>query len=254
MTDLSPDPPSTEPAAREGIRDFALLVTSAVLGVLLVIATIVVVIVLLTVHRDADRATPPAPAFVLDKDSAVFDDFERADSRSLGTPRAGSPWTFIGAEWGIENHEARILNTTNMPTFALNAARSGNGSVQVTIPKMADGAGLIFRFRDLANYWQLVSVPRFATFALSKVVNGTFTTLGNPGLVGTDDGTTVGVLLDGPKITILINEAEVSTFTDPDLEDEHVVGLVGLADRDLRVRFDDFLVSNPPSPGSVAPN
>jgi hypothetical protein len=235
----------------KGIRDFTLAVTATVLAVLLLVAVVVVAVATFTVHRKDEPVVPRSLQPTLASDTAVLDDFDRPDAPSLGTPRSGPAWT-IDTGWGIENHEARITTTTGNSAIALTTAPSADGTIEVTLPNIGSAAGLIFRFRDLANYWEFVAAPDFGTFVLSKRVDGIQTQVGNSDLTDTSDGKKLGVVLDGANITLLLDDVELKTFTDPTFKDERAVGLIGLADDELRGRFDDFLVARPVRPASTS--
>jgi hypothetical protein len=229
------DQPVTE---RPRGRDIELKLAVGVLITLSLIAAAVILVLGLTGTR-TEAPSPTTIGSALDL-AAVFDDFDRPDATDLGLPRKGPAWSFLGPEWKIDAHQARALTSSGTATIALTVAESADGLVRVTMPKVSENAGLIFRFHDLNNYWQLVAAPQFGTFSLSKIVDGQYHAVGDAGLVGTRDGSTIGVTLHGAEVSIVVDDRTLATFTDPDLQSERTVGLVTYSPD---TRFDDFLVS-----------
>lgn len=95
--------------------------------------------------------------------TTVSDDFNRADSASLGSTSVGSvPWTQrtgFGANIGIVGNKGRLPAATISERFATIPGDVA-GSVQVDVPDSTNAnraAGLTFRYID-ATHWMLVYV------------------------------------------------------------------------------------------------
>jgi hypothetical protein len=223
--------------------DLALKRTSALLVALVVLCVGVVALTTVAAVRSDDVVLPPLAETAPAAGAAVFDAFDRENAPSLGAPVQGPAWSAVGVDWGIEDRQARIMaRAGDAQAVVLTAAPSGDARVEVVLAVLENEAGLVFRFQDLNNYWKLVAVPHAATFVLSKIVDGQLVVVGNAGVTNVLDGTTIGVELDGPSITILVDGVERGAFEDDDLATATGVGLLATADAELRARFDDFIV------------
>jgi hypothetical protein len=221
----------------------ALKVAARVLIVLIIAAAAVVVATLATIGRAGRTAesTLVAPAATLEL-AAVFDDFEGVDGEQLGTPVKGSAWVFYGNGWVVEGGESLVaIPDDGQPSLAVTPSGVSDGLVQVRLASVESGAGLVFRFRDLGNYWQLAASPESGTYVLTKVVDGVASVVGSTGLIGVENGTTIGVVLDGSRIRIVVDGIERAAFADPALRDADVVGMISTSEPSAR--FDDFVSS-----------
>lgn len=188
--------------------------------------------------------------------TAVYDRFDRADSsNSLGNAETGQQWLTGDVPWSISGKVAQ-LQRGDPPHFVLAVVKAGSpdGSVQATIPKISNGAGVVFRYRNAFNYWEVVASPSFSTWNVRKVVGGKVTLIGNVGVAAAVDGTTIGVTYVDTRITVQVNGKDVWATLDSDVDDGEFIGLIGLSDG--AARWDNFvgnitartLATPPPAP------
>lgn len=167
-----------------------------------------------------------------------LDTFDRPDDPArLGAVPGGADWEAAVGTWGVLAGQAYLVNSVAGRNLAVVDAGSANGTYQVAIPTVADGAGLVFRYRDPANYWAFVAVPGYATWAAIKVVDGQEESAANTGLSAVADGSTLGVRLDGDTIDLMVDSQVVTTITDGELSD---ATRVGLTSRNDGARLDDL--------------
>jgi hypothetical protein len=175
--------------------------------------------------------------------TAIYDRFDRSDVKNdIGKAETGQTWQTGGSKWSIEGNTAR-METTDPPhgiTAVINLG-SPDGRVQVTIPTMDNGAGLVFRYQNAFNYWQVTAAPKFATWSIRKIVAGQSLPVGNSGLSAAGDGTTIAATFSADRISIQVNGKDVFSVIDTDLEDASFVGMVGNAGNDPKARFDNFV-------------
>jgi hypothetical protein len=102
----------------------------------------------------------------------------------------------------------------------------------------------VFRYKDPFNYWTLQAAREVASWRLAKVIGGKSITVANTGLSPTEPGTLVGITTrtDG-VIGISFNGKLKSTFTDRELADKTVVGIVAAGVRAQSASFSNFDVS-----------
>lgn len=218
-----------------------------VAGIFAVIAVIGVVTSVVTAPHKAKKVASVGngPVPPRGPNTLVYDTFDRLDNAaSLGRTATGQPWAVVGVPWAIQGGQASVAKADQSKrTVAVVDLGFSDGSVQVAMSKVVAGSGIVFRYRDASNYWAVTAAPRYGTWNLQKAVDGTVTTLGNVGLVGANDGTTIRVTFDRSHITIEVNGIEERSFNDADLVDETQVGMVGIADTSLAARWDNFVGS-----------
>lgn len=206
---------------------------------------------------DVTGATPGRPgvnnAGEVVSISRTLDAFGRGDdATSLGTAPRGAVWEAAAGTWGTLAGQAYLAE----PIAGRNLASlrpdweeaAGETTLQVQVPVVSDGAGLVFRYRDVSNYWAFVAVPAYGTWAAIKVVDGQEQAVVNTGLSATVDGTTIGVRLEGDVIDLILGSRVAISLTDPELVD--ATGL-GLTARNSDARFDDLRAVQG-APGSPA--
>lgn len=183
---------------------------------------------------------------------AVTETFERdgpltiTPGRFIWTTSAGG-WRVEGGMVAVEPRGGRRGDVAVTPLGIT------EGLIQVTMPEVVGGAGLVFRHEGAVDHWTVVAVPEYATWNLVKVVDDLATTVGNTGLTPIDPYTTVGVLLDGDRITVLVNGRPSLTVVDADLAGASGAGMIASGPDSARARWDDFLalgvgLDAPPTP------
>jgi peptidoglycan/LPS O-acetylase OafA/YrhL len=148
----------------------------------------------------------------------VWDGFDRANAPALGTAGTGPRWEPLAGSWAIVNHRAT----------------SGPGALAVVrVPATdirATGGGIAFRCTDRQNCFTVEPAPAFATWNVTKVVDGKVTSLGNVGTATWPvPDSVLAVHLDGDRITISIDGVVRRRIDDPDLRGAVGVGLSQLA-------------------------
>lgn len=176
------------------------------------------------------------------------DQFDRRDSAtSLGDFAPGRPWVTdegVGT-WGIENDEARLVESGEFRNHAVIGLGQGDGGAQVRVDKVVNGVGLVFRYVGPYNYWAVVAVPEVATWNLIKVVDGDQEVVGNTGQSPTADGTTVAVRLRGDTVEVIINGRIRKTVVDDFQLNAGKVGMTVRGPDAIDARFDDFVAGLP---------
>jgi hypothetical protein len=199
------------------------------------------------------RAPNTAPLF------GARDDFARSDSsRSLGLSGSGQAWVAVAGVWGVKDNAAYIaVPRSKGYSIAVLNMRTGDGAVQVNMPKVVAGTGLVFRYGNLLNYWSITASPKVGTWNVQKVVGGTSTNLGGIGLARVGDGTTINVSMHDSVIDVSVNGRLQKSFLDGDLQMETRVGFLGFGKPAGQARWSDFTASGqarePLSPVTTAP-
>ena len=143
-------------------------------------------------------------------------------------PGYGS-WVYTTGTWTVDRG-AVGQPTDAAATFATLNPSPGS-AVETTISELTDGAGLVFRFKDAANYWGVRAVPSYGGWNIFKVVDGRESVVRV--LVGQAfDGTSVGVQQSGTRFRVMLNGLVRSTIDDPALEKAPGVGMMAPAGED----------------------
>jgi hypothetical protein len=218
----------------EGGLIFAVLILLAAAGVVLAMAT-----------APGKKSTSSQHAKVPPRNlsTAIYDRFDRADAaQAIGTSETGQAWTIVGAPWGVQDRQASIgAADSGKRTVAVIGLGTGDGNAQVTLTKVASGAGLVFRYRDAFNFWAITASPKFGTWNIVKVVNGQPTNIDNVGKASVDDNTTIAAKFQGNHIVFSLNGKEIKTLEDSTFATERYAGMVAVADDAHEARFDNFV-------------
>lgn len=179
----------------------------------------------------ADEAAPSS-------DAIMWDDFA-VESADLEDQRLD--WRPVQGRWSVDAGTLVLRDAPEaLPSLAVTDIGGPDGTVSVTMPEIAEGTGIVFRYQDQSNYWSLVAVPGFATWNLSKVVENERRLVGNTGLAPIGEFTSVGVRLDGPIIEVTIDGRVLLEVTDEFLADETIAGLTAEQMGSVQGRWDDF--------------
>ena len=154
----------------------------------------------------------------------------------------GLPWRDVIGEWAAEGGTARVLKPGPSRNMAVITSTGADARAGVTVAKVGANSGLVFRFRDRSNYWQVVAVPAYSTWNLQKVVNGRPTAVRNTGLSPVQDGTRIEVQLSGPTITVIIAGIQRLQVNDNHARHARGLGLIAIGRGAAEVRWDDFKV------------
>lgn len=190
--------------------------------------------------------------------AGTSDTFNRDDSDDgLGALPSGAPWVVQSGTWAIRSGEAVVAQPEAERRNTVYVATGyPDPQAQVRLTTIANGAGMVFRYQGECNFWAVYAVPEFATWNVEKVID--CERVGGEGdspvyrtITGAPvgEGTTVGVVLSGEQVQIVLNGTIALTFDDPDLAG---VGRLGLTSRgDAEVAFDDFVAGGPGGQGIV---
>lgn len=168
--------------------------------------------------------TPGLPTLGL---KGFSDAFTRPDAATLGVVegfprRPWAVWVQSGtAIHGIAGGEGYAYRDTPGHTLATVDAEAADGTLEVTMGTVAAGAqaGPLFRAVDDSNYIRLVHAQSSSEYRLQKFEGGTLTRLDEGFAVAAAEGDRVRIILDGPSITVIVNDVQVGQFTDATHQD-----------------------------------
>jgi hypothetical protein len=133
------------------------------------------------------------------------------------------PWEYTAGTWTVDRGAVGQPSDAAVTLATLTAPPTP--SVEITVAKLADGVGLIFRYQDPSNYWGVRAVPTYGGWNIFKVVDGRETVVRV--LVGQAfDGTSVGVQQSGTRFRVVLNGLVRSTFDDKALAKAPGVGMM----------------------------
>lgn len=172
----------------------------------------------------------------------VADTFDRDDRDQLGSTEAGETWEELQGTWGISQRQAEVDGSGQAPpSIAVLPGAEGAGLVEVTMPVVEGGAGLVFRYAGPANYWSIVADPTSGTWSVFKTIEGE-TDLVSDITASTDDGVTVSTIQQDQGLRILIDGEDVLLIEDRALGEALRGGLIASPDGEGAARWDRFLV------------
>jgi hypothetical protein len=178
----------------------------------------------------------------------VADSFARPDHRfGIGTAPGGPRWRAEVGAWGVSGAAAYVSGPVDGRALAVADVGRGDGTVSAKVARVANGAGVVFRYRDRDDWWAVLAVPAYATWVVVRTVDGHSETVANTGVSPVGDGTVVSVRTAGETIEISFDRGVAKTLVDPALSDAGGVGITAEGAAAGRARFDDFSFS-PPAP------
>ena len=212
-----------------------------------------------TAEPSLDEAVPTATPIPRAADAPAVMTEGFGGSGALLGAETDMAWDVRTGDWRIGTGTARLESSVDetQPATAVVDLGSGDGLVQVTLAISQDFAGLTFRYANPLNHWALVAAPSFGTWNLVRVVRGESETIANLGPVPATDGTIIGVVLDGPSISVTVNGAIRLSTIDATHADNTRAGL--WAGRTVPLaRWDDFLAvaaeERPPASPQATPS
>jgi hypothetical protein len=177
-----------------------------------------------------------------------LDSFDRPDdAQGLGAVPGGPQWEAAVGTWGIAASQAYVVAPAPGRNIAVVELGQEEGAVQVRVPKVAAGAGIVFRYRDPSNYWAVFAVPAYATWNIVKVVDGKSHAVANTGVSSLQDGVAVAVRTRADTIDVIVGTQVTKTITDATLREATKVGLTVEGDASGQARFDDVRAALPAS-------
>jgi hypothetical protein len=169
----------------------------------------------------------------------VSDDFNRADSTTaIGTATTGQTWTALNGTWGISSNQAYLTANVGGAIAVVDSGQA-NCEVEVVYSITNVQSKVICRASTLSNY-----IVFNSDGTLSKVVNGSFTTLGTmspaPSLAS---GDIIKITLNGNNITAKVNDgAKGSVLTVTDTFN-NTITKHGIGAANTTSRFDNFKIT-----------
>jgi hypothetical protein len=215
------------------------------IGVLVVVLAAVGVIGVLVGTPRRDDTPPTLGANLLQET------FARRDSASsLGTARPGVVWHAVAGTWGTMDGSAYVSAPTSSNNIAIVSTRSSRDTIAVTLTRVVNDAGLVFWYRNQANYWMIVASPKFSVWALRRVTDGKAERVADTGLAPTGDDTRVTVRVSPHQIEFWTENARrISGVSAPRTvvvsgpASASGTGLIAVDPGAERARFTNFVVS-----------
>lgn len=194
--------------------------------------------------------------------SGTEDTFDRPDTNGGVDPLPnGVRWDFPNGTWDIRNGEVTLVAPSDTRNFMVVDVGLPDVQAQVRLSKAVSGAGLTFRYQDEFHFWALEPSPENSAINIIKVDTEA---LGPPNSLGVfrtvkdvpvADGSTVGVILTGDQIQVILDGKVVDSFEDPYLAGTGGVGLTARgtveAPRIGDARWDDFVAGGPTGEGII---
>lgn len=190
------------------------------------------------------------------------DTFDRADTAGGVDPLpSGASWEFINGTWDIRGGEVALVAPSATRNFMVVDVGYPDQQGQVRLAKAITGAGMTFRYQDEFHFWAIEAVPEFAALNIIKVENeaqgpeGSFGVFRKVEDVPVADGTSIGVILTGDQIQVVLDGKVVDTFEDPYLAGTGRVGLTARGTDEAPdigdARWDDFTAGGPTGEGII---
>lgn len=180
------------------------------------------------------------------------DNFNRADSSSLGTtPTGGYAWTSLAVKtytavtWSILSNALKGAFTSGTTEGLLYVDDAqANGRIKATMATMGD-LGLAFRISDGNNFWMLWTGGAVAgtTYKLMKFVAGAYTTVVTT-TKNSAPGDVLEVAFNGSTITAYVNGSQVATTTDAFNSTATKHGFRGSPASGASFTLDDFSITS----------
>ena len=212
---------------------------------------LVLVVVGLAIGRLSPDEPSGGPARAADDAAAIVDDFARADTARTISSGGQRRWIAARGVWGIRDEAAYVVSAPGGVALAVIDAGWAEGSVQTRLSQSSNGAGLVFRYRDPANYWAFVVAPPYATWTIERTVGGRRTVVGNTGLSPIKAGTVAAVRMGSQSVEFVLDGKVRRRIDNAILADATHVGLVGRGAVAGRARWDSFRAI--PAPISAVP-
>ena len=190
------------------------------------------------------------------------DTFDRADTAGgVDALPSGAAWEFINGTWDIRDGEVALVAPSATRNFMVVDVGYPDQQSQVRLTKAVSGAGMTFRYQDEFHFWAIEPVPEFAALNIIKVENeaqgpeGSFGVFRQVKDVPVADGASIGVILTGDQIQVVVDGKVVDTFDDPYLAGTGRVGLTARGTDEVpdvgEARWDDFTAGGPTGEGII---
>lgn len=188
----------------------------------------------------------PAPAALGSGAPVSFvDTFDRPDSPAgLGAVPGGPAWLVVAGTWGVGNQQAHLSAPGGGTGVAVVPVSGIVTAAQVRVADVVPGTGLVFAYRDPADYWLVEAEPGYGTWNIVQMAGGAARGRGNVGLAPTAGGTVASVAMSGTAVTVAIDGNTVRTLIDPSLGAGTAAGLAVSGSAATSARFEDFQLTS----------
>jgi len=164
------------------------------------------------------------------------DDFEGAtgDLNNRMVPNStGQRWKVESGQFSLASGVATAKPDAGQPAIAVIDGQTRVESVSVVFAQVEQGCGLVFRYADSKNYWELIASTAYGTWSLNKVLDGEATQVTTTGFSG---GSTIEVVFVGATIQLWVDGLLRTTVRDATLSGDSTIGIKVVADgRDASV-------------------
>ena len=198
----------------------------AVIAVCVVIAVIAVVLV--AAGSGSDGAG----------ERSTFDDFDERTGSLAGTSTPeGFTWEVPEGQFVVDDGSVRA--SRGVKSLAVLDLGRVPETIDAEFGGIENGAGIMFRYADPANYWSVVAARDFGTWNILKVVNGAAKFVGNTRVGLSPDGS-LEIRLAGPSIRVVVNGQERAAIVDGALQQATGSGLVAADDETGQTEWRSF--------------
>ena len=163
------------------------------------------------------------------------DNFNRASGDAIGfTSGENRPYTLAGTgtapSWLIHSTGGAYLasGSGGLNVAVLNGL-SPDGTLQVTAKTLGSSrrGGLVFRYKDIDNSFQLYQASSTSPLGVYRRLNGVTAVQVAISTYTPSDGDVYKVILAGNNIQVLVNGTQIMSFNDSNLTSETRHGLYG---------------------------
>lgn len=184
------------------------------------------------------RQAEPGASPTTGPEGAGVDEFDRSGP-GLGEGGPIYRWIALSGTWDVIEEEAAATFHEGFATYAVTDVGAKDGTAEVTVAQMADGAGVVIRFIDPDNHWALRAIPSFGGWQLVKVTNGEVTTVAD--VAGsTTSGVRVGLRNTANTVSVVVDGEVLASVEDATHTGVTQVGLTMKGPQTSLARFDDF--------------
>ncbi len=158
--------------------------------------------------------------------------FERPEGETwLGDASANNSWLEITGTWESTEGVARVVEPSERgPSIAVYNLGTADATIEADFEEVEVGSGLVFRFRNVLNHWQVRAAPAAGTWVVVRVAEGEATTVATLGLAPVESGTRIAVTLDGDRILFYADGLLKAEVVDSSFQNATRVGLLAQPD------------------------
>ena len=138
--------------------------------------------------------------------------FDPEDPPAPLDERVDEEWVIKG-DWQVEDGSAEV-KTQDSEAFATVDSGSSDEDVRVGFDTTAGGAGVVFRFADVQNYWSVWAAEAYGAWVVYRSVDGHSEQVAQAPWSLSAGPTTVEIRMDGRTIRILIDDRQVAALID----------------------------------------